>query len=157
MQLLQQARSHEIFTDINFYFNFVDVRDVAEGMIVAAEKGRRGERYLLATENAVNVRRILELAREQDPSIKLPPRLPKFLLLGMASAMELASKITGKAPLLLRSQVHIFYDNDRRMDISKARTELGFTPRDPEIAIREAFVFDYLANRSKKCATKKLF
>ena len=32
--------------------------------------------------------------------------------------------------------------------LSKARTELGFNPRDPETAFRETF--NYLANRSKE-------
>jgi dihydroflavonol-4-reductase len=62
--------------------------------------------------------------------------------------MEFASKITGKQPLLLRSQVELFYGVAPRKDISKAQQELGFTPRDPETAIRETF--EYLSKRSKK-------
>ena len=62
--------------------------------------------------------------------------------------MEFASKITGKQPLLLRSQVELFYGVAARKDISKARIELGFDPRDPETTIRETL--DYLANRSKE-------
>ena len=46
---------------------------------------------------------------------------------------------------MLRSQVKIFYGNERRMDLTKARTELGYAPRDPETAIREAF--EYLEAR----------
>ena len=77
----------------------------------------------------------------------MPPRVPKHLLQTMSSTMEFASKITGKQPLLLCSQVELFYGVAPRKDISKARQELGFTPRDPETAIRETF--DYLAKRSK--------
>ncbi len=55
--------------------------------------------------------------------------------------MELGSKITGKAPQMLCSQVNLFYGNTRQIDISKARAELGYNPRDPETAIREAFVY----------------
>ena len=49
--------------------------------------------------------------------------------------------------MLLRSQVELFYDVAARKDISKARTELEFNPRDPEAAIREAL--DYLEEKHK--------
>ena len=141
MRYLQQALGGEVFLDVNFHFNFVDVRDVAAGMIAAAEKGRRGERYLLSTEQSVSNRRVIELAQESNPKVKMPPRAPRSMLLAVCSAMELASRITRKEPMMLRSQVRIFHDNERRMDLSKARVELGYSPRDPETAIREAFEY----------------
>lgn len=145
MRYLKQALEGEVFLDVNLCFNFVDARDVAAGMIAAAEKGRRGERYLLATEEAVSNRRLLELAQERNPEVKVPPRAPRPLLLAVGAVMELASRITKKEPMMIRSQVKIFYGNERRMDLTKARTDLGYTPRDPETAIREAF--EYLENR----------
>jgi dihydroflavonol-4-reductase len=144
MRYLHQALNGEVFVDVNFHLNFVDVRDLAAGIIAAAKKGRRGERYLLATQNPVSNRRLIELAQERNPKVKMPPRAPKVLLLIISRAMEFASRFTGKAPMMLRSQVEIFYGNPRQMNIEKARTELDFTPREPETAIREAF--DYLAN-----------
>ena len=96
----------------------------------------------------MRTRELIDLVRERNPDVKMPPRVPKFLLQGMSSAMEFASKITGKQPLLLRSQVELFYGVAARKDISKARIELGFDPRDPETAIQETF--DYLKNRSKE-------
>jgi len=128
MDYLQQALNGEIFVDVNFPFTFVDARDVAAGMMAAAKKGRRGERYLLVTEEPVRTQKIINLVRERHPDVKMPPLLPKFILQGMSSAMELASNITGRKPLLLRSQVALFYDVAARKDISKARTELGFAP-----------------------------
>ncbi|MCK5315716.1 MAG: NAD-dependent epimerase/dehydratase family protein [Anaerolineales bacterium] len=148
MRYLQQALNGEVFVDVNFPLTFVDAHDLAAGMIAAAEKGRRGERYLLVTEEPVRTRELIDLVRERNPDVKMPPRVPKFLLQGMSSAMEFASKITGKQPLLLRSQVELFYGVAARKDISKARIELGFDPRDPETTIRETL--DYLAKRSKE-------
>ncbi len=148
MHYVQQALNNEVFVDVNFHFNFVDVRDVAAGMIAAAEKGRNGERYILANEHPVSTRRLLELAQEQNPKVRIPPRAPKFLLQVMSSAMEFASAITGNPPMLLRSQVENFYGVARRIDLTKARTELGFNPRPPETAVREALT--YLANERKQ-------
>jgi len=148
MHYVNQALNGEVFLDVNFHLNFIHVEDLCIGIIAAAEKGRRGERYLLSTENPVSNRRIIELAQERNPQIKMPPRAPKFLLLVVSATMEFISRFTGRAPLLLRNQVNIFYGNPRQMDISKARTELGFDPRDPETAVRETF--DYLANRDNE-------
>ncbi|VAW32127.1 Dihydroflavonol-4-reductase [hydrothermal vent metagenome] len=141
MDVLRQALNNDVFVDVNFSFNFVDARDVAAGMIAAAENGRSAERYLLATEQPVNIRRILELAQELKSDVKIPPRAPKWVLLLIASGMELAAKLTGKPPQLLRSQVALFYDNPRIMNISKARTELGYDPRDGETAVRQALTY----------------
>jgi len=145
MDYLQQALNGEVFVDVNFPFTFVDARDLAVGMIAATQKGRSGERYLLVTEDPISTGQIIEIVREINPQIKIPPRVPKVLLQIMSSAMEFAGKITGKQPLLLRSQVELFYGIAARKDISKAHTELGFNPRDPETALREAF--DYLGIR----------
>ena len=55
--------------------------------------------------------------------------------------MELSSRLAGGQPRLTRSQVRIFCGNTRRMNISKARNELGYSPRDPETALRQAFEY----------------
>lgn len=141
MSYLRQALDGAVFLDINLCFNFVDVRDVAAGMMAAAVRGRSGERYLLATEKAVSNRRLLELAREFNPEVKVPPRPPRLALIAVAGAMELGGLLTGAAPRLTRSQVKIFYGSERRMDLSKAREELGYLPRDPETALRQAFEY----------------
>ena len=147
MNYLQQALDGAVFTDINLCFNFVDVRDVAAGMVAAAERGRSGQRYLLATEEAVSNRRLLELAQEFNPQVKIPRRPPRSVLMAVAGAMELGSLLTGGEPRLARSQVKIFYGSERRMDLSKARDELGSLPREPETALRQAF--EYLQERAR--------
>lgn len=48
MAFLDDIARKRVPLNPGFYFNFVDVRDVAEGLVQAAEKGRRGERYILA-------------------------------------------------------------------------------------------------------------
>jgi dihydroflavonol-4-reductase len=144
MLYLQQVLNGEVFVDLNFHLNFVDARDVAAGMIAAAHQGRPGERYLLATRTPVSNRRVIELAREFNPDVRVPGKAPKALLTAIAMFMELGGRITGIEPKLVRSQVEILYGTSREMDITKAQNELDFEPRDPESAIRESF--DYLMN-----------
>ncbi|MEA3336613.1 MAG: NAD-dependent epimerase/dehydratase family protein [Chloroflexota bacterium] len=77
MALRRRALHNEIFIDVNFYFNLVDVRDVATGMIAAAEKGRADERYMLATENSVSTRRIIRTGSGVQPQCQdSAPRPP---------------------------------------------------------------------------------
>jgi dihydroflavonol-4-reductase len=141
MSMLHGALHNKIFVDLNFDFNFVDARDLAQGMIAAAEHGRSGERYLLATEQPISTRRVLELAHEQDAAVKIPPRAPQWALSLIAIVMVIGAKITGNPPQLVRSQIKLFYDNPRVMIIDKARTELGFDPRDGETAVRQALSY----------------
>ncbi len=148
MGVFQRALDHGLFMDVNFRFNFVDVRDVAWGMLAAAQKGIPGERYILATEKPISTRQVLEIAQEFDPTIKIPFRPPRWLLLTAGSLMEFLSKITGKEPLLMRNQVELYYGVDLHLNIAKAQKELGYTPRNPETAIRENF--EYLIKRNKK-------
>ena len=59
----------------------------------------------------------------------------------LALFMEAASRITGREPQLLRSQVDIYYASDQRLNISKAKKELDYAPRNPQEAIREALEY----------------
>jgi dihydroflavonol-4-reductase len=59
------------------YNNFVDVRDVARGMIAAWQRGRRGERYILAGHDMTYgdvMREIARVAGWLPRSSRIPPR-----------------------------------------------------------------------------------
>jgi dihydroflavonol-4-reductase len=107
-------------------FSVVDVDDVARGAILAMEKGRSGERYILAGEN-ITVKQLFDLMAEltgvKAPSLKLPVPVIRAL----ATAMELASRVTGRRPMLDRSQVDEFGGRYAYFDSSKAMRELGYT------------------------------
>lgn len=132
--------------DPNFAFNYVDVKDVAKGIILAAKFGRIGERYILATEPSINTFDILTMAKELFPELTIPMQLPKSKLLEMAQQMEVQSVITKTAPLLLVGNVEVYYNADARIEISKARNELGYNPTSAEKAIKETL--KYLSNRN---------
>jgi dihydroflavonol-4-reductase len=65
-------------------YDFVDVRDVANGLISAAENGKRGESYILSG-NKISVRYLLETIREITGrhffQLKIPFDLAKFAAL----------------------------------------------------------------------------
>lgn len=108
--------------------NFIDVDDVAYGHILAAKKGKVGERYILGHENlsVVDLFNALE-AISGIPAPKL--KLPYTGALALAQAMEFISEhITNQHPLYTAPMVK-FSSLYYYLDTSKAKTELGFEPR----------------------------
>ena len=148
MDLINRIAIDAVPFDVNFFFNYVDVRDVAEGMVRAAERGCPGERYILGSERTMGTTEVIELARSLFPGNKKPLKLPKTLLKMAALLTEFGGKITRRKPLLLRTQVALYYGVRELVDISKAKRELGYDPRPAEEAVREALL--YLRGRDER-------
>ena len=146
MSLLDKILKGTIPVNPGFYFNFVDVRDVAKGVCAAAEKGRAGERYILASERCFGMEEIVRIARRvfPDRKIKEPIRAPRLVVYPVAAMMEAAGALLGVEPLLQRNFLRVFSHRET-CDTSKARKELGFNPKPPEAAIEGAL--KYLAER----------
>ncbi len=108
--------------------NLIDVRDVARGHLLAAEKGRVGERYILGNRD-MTLKEILDtLARITglpSPTVKLPHAIP--LVVGAVSSA--AARITGRPPRVsldsVRMSMHRMF-----FDAGKAVRELGL-PQTP--------------------------
>lgn len=116
--------------------NLVHVDDVAKGHILAAEKGRVGERYILGGQDATLAEMLGEIARivgRNPPKIELP-RAPLYPLAWLA---ERWGSVTGKEPMLtldaLRmAKYRMFYSS------AKAERELGYRARPYQEALRDA-------------------
>jgi dihydroflavonol-4-reductase len=108
--------------------NLIDVRDVAEGMVRAVERGRPGRRYLLGNENLS----VLEVFRQLAGLTGLPVprrRVPYGVALAAAYAGEfLADVFTHRAPAATVTGVKL---TRRRMHFDPRRSldELGLRPR----------------------------
>ncbi|HEY0957383.1 MAG TPA: NAD-dependent epimerase/dehydratase family protein [Roseateles sp.] len=137
MKFLQTIRAGKLPLDPDFHFNFVDVRDVAEAMIQAAERGRPGERYILANRHCSSLADMLKALDGRRP----PARAPRGLLMAMAGLQEGLARITGRAPELLRSQVRLFHGVRQEYDIAKASRELGYAPRPPAEALAAGYAW----------------
>lgn len=142
--VLKLILKRKIPVDTKITLNWVDVKDVAEGCYLAAQKGRPGERYILANEKCMTITDTTVLANKLYPDLKLkiPDSVPKGILYTIAALMEFTAKLSGKAPVLTRKDISMFSGLQQDFDISKARNELGFNPKSPEMAVKEAF--DYL-------------
>jgi dihydroflavonol-4-reductase len=140
MAFLAAVLGRKLALDPNFHFNFVDVRDVADGLIRAAENGRPGQRYILANRQSSSLAEVIAALNACCPGYRLPARAPKALLLLIAWLQEQRTTYTGKPAELLRSQVRMFYGVQQRYCIDKAVTELGYQPRPAQEALAQAFM-----------------
>jgi dihydroflavonol-4-reductase len=120
--------------------NFVDVRDVARGMILAWQKGKRGERYILGGENLPYKEAFARIARVAGVQ---PPRLslPRLLATPIGWAGDLAEKLTGKEPSINSVTVDWGYCTRFQFSSDKARRELGYTTGPLEPAIADALTW----------------
>ncbi|MDQ2104689.1 NAD-dependent epimerase/dehydratase family protein [Azospirillum isscasi] len=118
--------------------NLVDVRDVAQGMILAAERGRIGERYILGgTDIALGdlARRIDRLCG-REPVRRRP--VPPALALAAARVEEwLSDHVTRRPPTASVTGVRLALGGGG-FDSGKAMRELGYTVRPLEASLREA-------------------
>ena len=104
-------------------FNLCDVRDLSAGCIGAADKGRKGECYILGNEE-VTLKEMCDLL-DKDlhcGTCKL------YLPLGLAKQMEKKAKKTGKKALMTTFSVYNLERNNT-FDYSKAKKELGYHTR----------------------------
>jgi dihydroflavonol-4-reductase len=116
--------------------NVVHVDDVAAGHLLAFERGRIGERYILGGDN-MTLREILDILGSHLGRLAPRLRLPRTPLYPVALAAELAGRAGGFEPPItvdaLRMAEHVmFYSSD------KARRELGYKPRPGRAALTDA-------------------
>ncbi len=118
-------------------FGFVDVDDVADGHIFAMDKGRVGERYVLASEN-FDFRAFYQLLSDitglSEPGDQISRGQADF----MATIEELKSWWSGRSPLVTRKMVETYYGKYVFVSSDKAKNELGFSPRPVRQALTRA-------------------
>ena len=117
--------------------NIVHVRDVAEGHLLAAERGRVGERYILGNRNMTLAEIVAELARiigRPAPRFRLP-----YAVAWTAGAVStaLSTFVTHQPPAIALEAVRM---SRRRMffDAAKAVRELGLPQTSARAALEDA-------------------
>ena len=117
-------------------YDFVDVRDVGEGIYHAANRGMSGQNYILSG-NFVTIKEMVQ-ALGQITGKKMPKHnCPKGLAKFFAPFVEMAALTSHRyRPLLTRYALHTLWTRTR-FDNSKARRELGWNPRGFNESLRD--------------------
>ncbi|MGO4744868.1 SDR family oxidoreductase [Serratia quinivorans] len=119
-------------------FSVVDARDVAQAMILAAERGKRGERYLAAGRHTTMHQLVPLLGR--ITGVKTPTRtLPLPLLYLVATLQEAYARLSGKPVLLSLATVRLMVKEANRSHFNHAKSEreLGLTFRPLEQTLQD--------------------
>jgi nucleoside-diphosphate-sugar epimerase len=121
-------------------FNLVHVDDVADGIMLAYDKGKTGESYVLGgqiSRMGELVEKVCEIAGRKAPTREMPPALMKMAI----PIGPLVGKALGFPPnlreLIRTSDGVTFWAKD-----DKARRELGYAPRDMDTGLRQTLAQD---------------
>ena len=119
----------------------IHVDDAVQGLLLAAEKGRPGQIYLITNRQSEPFDKIRSIIQEALGVRRIPLYVPEWAILTMASISEKIIALLGKAPPVTRKNIESTLA-DRVFSIEKAQRELGFYPQmDPEIGLRETVLW----------------
>lgn len=139
---IEQARSGKLrmlmFPELGF--NLVHVDDVADGIILAHDKGVVGQAYVLGGEIATMrklIEKTAELSGREAPKRTLPPAAMKLAI----PIGPLVGRFMGFPPnlgeLIRTSEGVTYWASDE-----KARVQLGYSPRDLDTGLRQTLAAD---------------
>jgi dihydroflavonol-4-reductase len=130
---------------IDGYFDFVDVRDVAQGHILAGKHGKRGETYILSGER-IKLENMCNIVKEVRGVRSIIVRIPYWLAIFAANFTELYYRLTKTKPRFTRYSLETVVSNSL-ISSKKARYELGYRPRSIKETIKDTVDW-WLENQS---------
>ena len=138
-RIIVEAASGRMPAFVNTGLNLAHVDDVAEGHLLALEKGQVGASYILGGEN-VNFRDMLSTIAEICGGKPPRFRLPRSPLFPLAFAAEIGARLTGREPFLSRDALrmaghHMFFTSAR------AQRELGYRSRPYRTALEDSIAW----------------
>jgi len=120
-------------------YDFVDVRDVVKGMILARDKGVPGQIYILSGEllKVSDVWKIVKaLLPFKSTSINIPTQLAHFI----AKIAQVFYKVTRTKPRFTTYSIETLHSN-ATISNNKARTILGYVPRSMKESIKDTIAW----------------
>jgi dihydroflavonol-4-reductase len=114
--------------------NIVDVEDVADGHILAMDKGRVGESYILGGENLTYAQIFETLADVTGLAEPSEPKSPGMARL-VGTLWELSAKLRGGEPIVTSRIARDYVGSNVWVTSQKAETELGYQHRSAREAL----------------------
>ncbi|TET58037.1 MAG: NAD-dependent epimerase/dehydratase family protein [Dehalococcoidia bacterium] len=134
-QLILDFASGRLKSYVRGAYDFVDVRDVARGLILVAERGESGSHYILSGAQVQVPELMKELERDvghRAPAFEIPARIAR-------AAGVLASlyyRLLRRRPVFTAYSIDVLKSNSQ-ISSARAREELGFTSRPWQNSIRD--------------------
>jgi len=148
-EVIRSATEARTMLYVEGAYDFVDVRDVADGMIAAVKRGRRGESYILSG-HKLSVRYMLETVREVTGKAFASVKIPFSLAELAARYTPWYYRRTQAKPRFTSYSLQVLQSNSN-ISCRKALAELGYKPRPVYESIADTVRW-FLENRRVKSA-----
>jgi len=145
--LLAQVAAGRFPFYLGFSSEVVGIEDAARAMLLAADKGRPGERYIIS-DRYMSTREVHEIAADAAGVARPRIGLPLRLLLVVAHANDLAARLLHRDLQFAVAGLHMA-ELMSSLDHSRAERDLGWKPEPVEESIRKAARF-FVAQRTKR-------
>ena len=130
---------------VNGGYDFVDVRDVAEGIIKASEKGKSGECYILSNQY-YSVKKLIHMISEVTGQKEVKTVLPRWFIVPLAPLAELYYKVSKEKPLFTAYSLRVLSSNSN-FSHQKATDELDYQPRPLQRTLKDTI--DWMKKEQK--------
>jgi len=134
-QLILDFASGHLKSYVSGAYDFVDVRDVARGLILAADKGQSGRHYIFSGAQV----QVLELMKELERNIGYPAptyRIPTVIARTAGILASVYYRLLRRKPVFTAYSIDVLRSNSL-VSSARAREELGFTSRPWQESIRD--------------------
>jgi dihydroflavonol-4-reductase len=134
-QLILDFASGQLKSYVSGAYDFVDVRDVARGLILAAEKGQPGRHYIFSGTQV----HVPELMEELASGIGYPAptyRIPTVIARTAGILASMYYRLLRRKPVFTAYSIDVLRSNSL-VSSARAREELGFTSRPWQDSIRD--------------------
>ncbi len=135
-QVILDFMNKKLYGYVSGGYNFVDVRDVAEGMRLASIKGGKGESYILSGQ-ITSFKSLLQIINAKLGRKRLPPKFALWFVKLFAKVSTLYYKLRGKKPVFSAYSISAFTKNCN-FSHQKATTELGYFSRPAKQSIEDS-------------------
>lgn len=134
-QLLIDYANKKLTACVNGGYDFVDVRDVVNGIIKACKYGKKGECYILSNQY-ITVKELLDIASGVLKIKKIKTILPMWFAKLTAPLSELYYYLAKRPPLYTKYSLYTLISNSNFSNL-KAKKELGYTTRDIKETVKD--------------------
>ena len=132
-QMIYDCMNDKLKFYIDGAYNFVDVRDVVQGIYTAAELGHSGECYILSGE-IISVKEIIDTISKEVNSHRNLIKISYQLAYGLSIFLELIYKLKHKKLLFTPYSISVLKSNCNFSN-QKAKKALHFDPRPIKLSI----------------------
>ena len=134
-QLILDFASGHLKSYVRGAYDFVDVRDVARGLILAAEKGQSGRHYIFSGSQV----QIPELMKELERNIGYPAptyEIPSSIARAAGVLATIYYRLMRRRPVFTAYSIDVLSSNSQ-VSSARACEELGFIARPWQDSIRD--------------------